>query len=64
MDVIRHTTYAIKFSFMAHDIAMDIGIKLTFMLFIDCKNTAMSSEYDVIYKMGIAHNSTKVSIIP
>ena len=43
---------------------MDIGIKLTFMLFIDCKNTAMSSEYDVIYKMSIAHNSTKVSIIP
>ena len=33
------------------------------MLLIDCRNAAMSSEYDVIYKMSIAHNGTKVSII-
>ena len=63
MDVIGHTAYAVEFSLMAHDVAMDIGIKLTFMLLIDCRNAATSAKNDMIYEMGIAHVAAKVSII-
>ena len=34
------------------------------MPLIDCRNAAMSAEYDMIHEMGIAHNGTKISIIP
>ena len=63
MNVIWHASNAVEFSLMAHDIAMNIGIQLTFIPLINSRDAAMGAEYYMIYKMGIAHNGTKIGII-
>ena len=49
---------------MLHDVAVNIGIQLTFMLLIYGREAAMSAEDDMIDKMGITHDGTKVHRMP
>ena len=58
--MIGHTADTIKIRFMFHDVAVNIGIQFTFMLLINSREAAMSSEDDMIDKMGITHDGTKV----
>ena len=58
--MIRHSANAIQFRLMIHDVAVNIGIKFAFMLLIYSRDAAMSTKYDMIDKMGITHDGTKV----
>ena len=58
--MIRHAANAIQFRLMIHDVAVNKSIQLTFMLLIYGRDAAMSTEDNMIDKMGITHDSTKV----
>ena len=45
---------------MLHDVTVNIGIQLTLVLLINSREAAMSTKDDMIDKMGITHNGTKV----
>ena len=45
---------------MFHDVAVNIGIQLAFMLLINSREAAMSAEDNMINKMGITHDGAKV----
>ena len=45
---------------MFHDVAVNIGIQLTFMLLINSREATIGAKDDMINKMGITHDGAKV----
>ena len=58
--MVRHSVQSIEFTAVIDDVAMHIGIQFSLMLFINGLNAAIGAEYDMIDKIGVAHNATKV----
>ena len=62
--MIRHTTNAIQFRLMLHDVAVNIGIQFPLMLLVNGWEAAMSAKDDMVDKIGITHDGTKVHKMP
>lgn len=63
MDMVGHTTNAVESSIVFHDVAVNIGIQFPLMLFFYREDAAMSTKNDMIDKISVTHNATKVTII-
>ena len=62
--MIRHTADAIQFRLMLHDVAVKIGIQFPLMLLVNGWEAAMSAKDDMVDKIGITHDGTKVHKMP
>ena len=59
--MVRHTTDAVKSSIVFHGVAVNIGIQFPLMLFFYRENAAMGTKDDMIDKICVTHNATKVT---
>ena len=59
--MVGHTAYAIQFCTMAHDLAVCIDIKLTFVCLLDSGDASVCSENDMIDEVGVTHSPTKIT---